>query len=76
MIQAPPGGDIVEVQCPYPGLRPFREQESHLFFGREEQAEELLSRLQHSRFLAVLGTSGSGKSSLVNAGLLPALRGD
>jgi len=62
--------------CPFPGLRPFREADSHLFFGREGQARELLRRLQRRRFLAVLGTSGSGKSSLVNAGLLPALHGD
>ena len=61
---------------PYPGLRPFREEESHLFFGREGQTDELLRRLQRRRFLSVLGTSGSGKSSLVYAGLVPALRGD
>jgi tetratricopeptide (TPR) repeat protein len=59
---------------PYPGLRPFEFPERHLFFGREGQSEELSRRLQ-SRFLAVVGTSGSGKSSLVRAGLLPALYG-
>jgi WD40 repeat protein len=62
--------------CPYPGLRPFVETESHLFFGREGQTQELLTRLERRRHLAVLGTSGSGKSSLVYAGLVPALRGD
>jgi WD40 repeat protein len=60
---------------PYPGLRPFEEGESDLFFGRESQTDELLRRLGRSRFVAVVGTSGSGKSSLVRAGLLPALRG-
>jgi WD40 repeat protein len=60
---------------PFPGLRPFQDEESHLFFGREGLSEELLSRLCETRFLAVVGTSGSGKSSLVRAGLLPALRG-
>ena len=60
---------------PYPGLRPFRENETHLFFGRDEQRSELLARLSRSRFLAVVGTSGSGKSSLVRAGLLPGLYG-
>ncbi|MGK0186692.1 MAG: WD40 repeat protein/energy-coupling factor transporter ATP-binding protein EcfA2 [Verrucomicrobiales bacterium] len=60
---------------PFPGLRPFRMDETHLFFGREEQTEELLQRLRDHRFLAVVGTSGSGKSSLVRAGLLPELYG-
>ena len=58
---------------PYPGLRPFQYDETHLFFGRDEQRVELLHRLRHSRFLAIVGTSGSGKSSLVRAGLLPGL---
>lgn len=60
---------------PYPGLRPFEFPENHLFFGREGQSEEVLRRLQESRFVAVVGTSGSGKSSLVRAGLLPLLFG-
>jgi len=60
---------------PFPGLRPFESRESHLFFGREGQSDELLRRLRHTRFLAVVGTSGSGKSSLMRAGLLPALHG-
>jgi len=58
---------------PYPGLRPFRRDESDLFFGRDEQVDQLLDKLAETRFLAVIGTSGSGKSSLVRAGLLPAL---
>ena len=60
---------------PFPGLRPFETDEYRLFFGREGQADALIHRLQRSRLLAVVGTSGSGKSSLVRAGLLPALRG-
>ena len=58
---------------PFPGLRPFRTAEAHLFFGREGQAEALIARLMQTRFLGVLGNSGSGKSSLVRAGLIPAL---
>jgi WD40 repeat protein len=58
---------------PYPGLRPFREDETHLYFGREQHRGELLKRLAITRFVAVIGTSGSGKSSLVRAGLLPDL---
>ena len=58
---------------PYPGLRPFRYDESDIFFGRERQTDQLLARLAHNRFLAVIGPSGCGKSSLVKAGILPAL---
>jgi len=60
---------------PFPGLRPFETDEYRLFFGREGQSDALITRLQRARFLAVVGTSGSGKSSLVRAGLLPALCG-
>jgi len=59
---------------PYPGLRPFRYDESDIFFGRETQTDQLLSRLADNRFLAVTGPSGCGKSSLVKAGMIPALR--
>ena len=60
---------------PFPGLRPFRTDEDYLFFGREGQSEEILRRLRLNRFVAVVGTSGSGKSSLIRAGLLPYLFG-
>jgi WD40 repeat protein/tetratricopeptide (TPR) repeat protein len=60
---------------PFPGLRPFAPEEDYLFFGREEQTLELLQRLAGNRFLAVVGTSGSGKSSLVRCGLLSQLLG-
>jgi hypothetical protein len=59
---------------PFPGFRPFRRDESHLFFGREEQCDELLDRLRGRRLVAVVGASGNGKSSLVEAGLIPWLR--
>jgi hypothetical protein len=64
-----------KIANPFPGLRPFESNEYRLFFGREGQSDALITRLQRARFLAVVGTSGSGKSSLVRAGLLPALRG-
>jgi tetratricopeptide (TPR) repeat protein len=60
-------------QAPYPGLRPFGREESHLFFGRDECIDDMLARLAAMRFLAVLGSSGTGKSSLVKTGLLSAL---
>ncbi|MBI1762082.1 MAG: tetratricopeptide repeat protein [Acidobacteria bacterium] len=59
---------------PFPGLRPFKYEESQLFFGRDGQVEKMIAKLSAKRFLGVVGTSGSGKSSLVFAGLLPALR--
>lgn len=58
---------------PFPGLRAFEEHEDILFFGREKQIDELLKKLRTTRFLAVIGASGSGKSSLVKSGLIPAL---
>jgi hypothetical protein len=58
---------------PFPGLRPFRDDEEHLFFGRELQVDAMVDKLAATRFLAVVGVSGSGKSSLVNCGLRPAL---
>ncbi|MES2719034.1 MAG: TIR domain-containing protein [Pseudomonadota bacterium] len=67
---------------PYPGLRAFREQDAAIFFGRDEvlrEGLELLNRVRrlgHPRLMMVLGSSGSGKSSLVLAGMLPALRRD
>ena len=58
---------------PFPGLRPFETDEEHLFFGREREIDELLRRLRITRFLLVAGSSGTGKSSLVRSGLIPAL---
>jgi PQQ-dependent catabolism-associated CXXCW motif protein len=58
---------------PYPGLRAFRRDETHIFFGREGAVNEMVDRLAVHRFLAVTGASGSGKSSLVRTGLLDAL---
>jgi WD40 repeat protein len=69
----------VEINCsqrlPYPGLRPFTEAESDLFFGREKHIAQLRTKLENNRFVAVVGTSGSGKSSLVRAGLIAELKG-
>jgi WD40 repeat protein len=62
-----------EVPCPYKGLAPFEADDAEYFFGREELIAQLTARLAGTRFLAVVGPSGSGKSSLVRAGLLPAV---
>ncbi|MBI1221689.1 MAG: hypothetical protein GC180_03710 [Bacteroidetes bacterium] len=58
---------------PFPGLRPFRENEAPLFFGRKRHVNEIYSKLIKNRFVSVVGNSGSGKSSLVRAGLIPLL---
>ncbi len=60
-------------RAPYPGLRAFRREETDLFFGREDCTNAMVDRLAATRFLAVLGSSGTGKSSLVKTGLLDAL---
>ncbi|MCX6351845.1 MAG: hypothetical protein NTX03_08275 [Bacteroidetes bacterium] len=59
---------------PFPGLRSFGEAEGHLFFGRDAQINELIRKLSLYRFISIVGTSGSGKSSLVRAGLLNAIK--
>ncbi|WP_244366376.1 nSTAND1 domain-containing NTPase [Micromonospora echinofusca] len=68
-------------RSPYPGLSAFTEQDASVFFGRDEQVNTLLRRLHElgldgsDRFVCVTGASGSGKSSLVHAGVVPRLRG-
>jgi hypothetical protein len=73
-----PGPDIAQGRaddtCPYQGLEVFDEEHAKFFFGRERDVQRLVEKLKATRFLAVLGASGSGKSSLVRAGLIPALR--
>ncbi len=75
------GSAIREGECPYRGLKPFHEEHAPLFFGREARVEWLVERLKkglgtndETRFLAIIGASGSGKSSLARAGLIPAIR--
>jgi energy-coupling factor transporter ATP-binding protein EcfA2 len=60
--------------CPYPGLRPFNEEESIFFKGREEHIDKIISLLEKNKFLMLTGASGDGKSSLVYAGLIPNAR--
>src|SRR5215472_12023438 len=56
---------------PYPGLRPFDPDEHRIFFGREEMIEKVIDGLATKNLVVVHGASGSGKSSLVRAGVLP-----
>ena len=66
--------DQLEARNPFPGLRPFDVHESERFFGREDEIQELLSRLRRTHFQAVVGSSGCGKSSVVRAGLVASLQ--
>ncbi len=63
-------------ECPYPGMKPFTEEKNSHFFGRNQEIEQLIQRLRRSSFITLIGPSGSGKSSLVFAGLIPALKGN
>ena len=61
-------------RCPYKGLDVFEEEDAELFFGREKSVDDLVSRVKESRTVFITGPSGSGKSSLVRAGLIHALK--
>lgn len=66
---------IIEDICPYRGLLPFQEEDAIFFFGRKALVDELVDQLRRNpHFLAVVGSSGSGKSSVIRAGLLPQIR--
>jgi len=70
--------DVVDVlpapDCPYPGMVPFTEKQADVFFGRDKEIADAIGRLRQHPFLTVIGPSGSGKSSLVYAGVIPELR--
>ena len=75
----PPGPEVplepVAGAAPYRGLEVFDVEHAELFFGRDGDLQRLIEKLKSTRFLTVLGPSGSGKSSLVRAGLIPLIRG-
>ncbi len=72
--QAVESSPVRAMICPYRGLEPFREEDAAFFCGRDDAIRDLVAQVQAYSFVAVVGPSGSGKSSLVFAGLLPALR--
>src|SRR5262249_49800739 len=71
-----PAPEIREHVSPYQGLASYGEADAESFFGRDEEIRACVERLQVVNLLAVVGPSGSGKSSLIRAGLVPALRRD
>jgi DNA-binding SARP family transcriptional activator len=73
-LEAPTPAPMTTGVCPYPGLRPFGPDDSEVFFGREEDIETLLERIQPGVVVTIAGASGTGKSSLLLAGILPRLR--
>jgi len=66
--------ELLDSLCPYVGLNPFQESDKENFFGRQRLLENLLNGLKEKCLLVVIGPSGSGKSSLILAGLVPALK--
>jgi energy-coupling factor transporter ATP-binding protein EcfA2 len=66
--QKPPDYDS---RCPFPGLYAFEEKDREFFFGRENLTKDLADKLNRVKFLPILGTSGTGKSSLAKAGIIP-----
>jgi hypothetical protein len=70
-----PRGPVVILDEPFVGLRAMTEADAARFFGRTAEINELVKKLENSRLVAVVADSGSGKSSLVQAGLIPKFRG-
>ncbi|MDJ0591742.1 MAG: WD40 repeat domain-containing protein, partial [Pleurocapsa sp. MO_226.B13] len=66
--------ELADEACPYLGLEAFLEKDKNLFFGRSRLLRILLDKLRQGNFLTVVGSSGSGKSSVVRGGLLPSLK--
>jgi WD40 repeat protein len=72
-LHRPVPGPATKPPCPYPGMVPFTEHDADQFFGRDREVAELRRRLRHQNYMFVIGSSGSGKSSLVFAGLVAEL---
>jgi signal transduction histidine kinase len=64
---------VIDETCPYQGLEPFGKEQARFFFGREKVVHLLMEKLGQANFVPIIGASGSGKSSVVRAGLIPQL---
>jgi signal transduction histidine kinase/putative methionine-R-sulfoxide reductase with GAF domain len=69
-----PAGPAGPLGCPYPGMIAFRADDARFFYGRDAEIQQMIQHLRYRRLLFVIGPSGSGKSSLIHAGLLPRLQ--
>ena len=74
-LEATRRNQLLKSNNPFPGLKPFTLEDSHLFFGREGQVEDILIKLIDKGFVTAMGASGTGKSSLIDCGLKPILYG-
>ena len=83
LLEALPGGraigsydvfDVEQIPNPFKGLEAFQQRDAAFFFGREELVAKALANLRNDNFMAIVGASGSGKSSLVRAGVIPQIR--
>ncbi|NEQ62434.1 MAG: TIR domain-containing protein, partial [Moorea sp. SIO4A1] len=72
-LLAQPEPKLEPIPCPYPGMKPFTPEDSRFFYGREPEIKNLLLHLRKQNYFFVIGPSGSGKSSLVLAGLVAQL---
>jgi WD40 repeat protein len=66
--------DVIAPACPFPGMRPYEEGDQARFHGRTEEIDATLAHLRLNPYLFLVGASGSGKSSLIKAGVMPRLR--
>ena len=66
--------DLDPFNCPYKGLDPFKEEDAQIFFGRQRLIQEVVAQLKEESLISIVGLSGSGKTSLVFAGVIPALK--
>lgn len=67
--------EIILNSHPFPGIRPFEFDESHLFFGQDTVCDQILTKLKQNKFVCIMGNAGVGKTSLINCGIKPALLG-
>jgi hypothetical protein len=75
VLRRSPAEKIIILDSPFVGLKAMMEANADQFFGRKQEIEELLDKLRHHRLIAIVADSGAGKSSLAQAGLIPAFRG-
>ncbi|BDD09031.1 hypothetical protein FUAX_14630 [Fulvitalea axinellae] len=74
MVENETNEEKKRITAPFVGLRPFQEADKDIFFGRDEYVDNLVGRVRHHRFTAIVGAPNTGKTSLIQAGLIPKLK--